>query len=102
MDYQEKLKDPRWHKRRRQILVRDFFICQKCGHKAVNNHVHHVVYLFEHEPWEYDDEYLITLCGRCHTLEHIDSKHISDIIKNMKLSGMFCSEIKAKMNVKFN
>ena len=101
MEYKEKLKDPRWKKRRLQILERDFFICQKCGHKSNSNHVHHVVYISGHEPWEYNDEYLITLCKRCHELEHIDCKHISDIIKNMKLAGLFCSEIKAKLNVKY-
>lgn len=102
MEYKEKLKDPRWRKRRKEVLIRDFYICQKCGHKAKDNHVHHVVYIVGREPWDYDDEYLITLCERCHTLEHKDSKQISAIIRSMKLSGMFCSEIKAKMNLKFN
>lgn len=101
MEYKEKLKTKEWRNRRRQILVRDNFKCQRCGHRSIHNDVHHVVYEWGCEPWEYNDEYLITLCRSCHNEEHKDSKHISEVIKSMKLSGMFCHEIKSKMNINF-
>lgn len=99
-DYNDKLKDPRWKKRRLEILKRDHFICQRCGHKSKQNEVHHVVYEFGFEPWEYKDEYLITLCRMCHEKETRDSSRLSSLIKNMKLSGFFCSEILNKINLK--
>lgn len=99
--YKEKLKDTRWRKRRREILVRDNFKCQKCNHRSYYNEVHHVVYKFGLDPWDYEDEYLLTLCRNCHQEETDGAQHISDIIKKMKLAGMFCDEIKAKMNIKF-
>ena len=33
MGYSEKLKDPRWQKKRLEILERDNFRCQYCGDK---------------------------------------------------------------------
>ena len=36
--------------------------------KALN--VHHKYYVNGKNPWEYDDEALITLCQDCHCLEH--------------------------------
>ena len=101
MAYEEKLKDPRWHQRRLQVLIRDKYKCQKCSHKSKSNEVHHVVYVYGWEPWDYPDEYLMTLCRDCHEEETQDNKEIKEMIENMKLSGLFCSEIKAKMKLKF-
>jgi len=95
MEYKEKLTTKEWIDRRREILVRDLFTCQKCGHRSQRNHVHHVVYIFGREPWNYPDEYLLTLCYNCHYQEHKDEKQLGEIINNMKLSGLFCNEIKS-------
>lgn len=65
--YQEKLKDPRWKRRRIEILVRDKGRCVKC----MSPHwlqVHHKEYVSGLEPWEYPDELLETLCRRCHEI----------------------------------
>ena len=100
MEYKEQLKDQRWKDRRREILVRDSFRCQKCYHKSHHNHVHHVVYEHGRMAWEYEDEYLITLCQTCHQKEHDTAKSIKDIFKSMRLSGLFWTDIKNKIKIK--
>lgn len=64
MNYGEKLKDPRWQKRRLEILQRDNFCCVKCRDTKTELQVHHKKYFGE--PWEADDESLETLCKHCH------------------------------------
>lgn len=67
--YSEKLKDPRWQKKRLEILSRDNWRCTKCGEDKATLHVHHVSY--GGDPWEVDSILLVTLCEHCHTIiEH--------------------------------
>lgn len=66
MTYAEKLKDPRWQKKRLQILNRDEFKCTLCGDEKTTLHVHHLKY--SKEPWEIEDKFLKTLCQDCHSL----------------------------------
>jgi len=66
MTYAEKLKDPRWQKRRLEILKRDDFACQICLDASTELHVHHVIYRAGRDPWEYPDEDLKTVCAPCH------------------------------------
>lgn len=68
--YSEKLKNPLWQKKRLLIFERDGFRCTKCGSDKKTLHVHHKRYLEGHNPWEYEDRDLITLCEDCHTREH--------------------------------
>lgn len=65
--YRQKLQDPRWQKRRLQILEKHGFRCQLCnaGEKMLT--VHHVNYTRGKEPWEYPDKDLMCLCAECHT-----------------------------------
>lgn len=72
MTYAEKLKNPKWQKRRLQILERDNWECRLCGDNKNTLHVHHLKY--SGEPWDAPGEYLITYCDICHSLvEHIKS-----------------------------
>lgn len=67
--YVEKLRDPRWQKKRLEILNRDNFTCQSCFSSEKTLHVHHKIYIKGVEPWDYNNEYLITLCEECHAWE---------------------------------
>jgi hypothetical protein len=69
LSYNEKLKDPRWQKRRLEILNRDEWFCQSCGNKERTLHVHHRLYSYNTEPWDYPDSNLVTLCHICHDKE---------------------------------
>lgn len=42
--YSEKLKDPRWQKKRLEILNRDEFACRFCGDNKSTLNVHHISY----------------------------------------------------------
>lgn len=64
MTYLEKLKDPRWQKKRLQILERDDFTCRYCKDTEKTLHVHHMIYA--KAPWLTDNEHLLTLCEDCH------------------------------------
>lgn len=75
--YQKKLLDPRWQKKRLDILNRDEFTCQGCGDDKKTLHVHHRIYSPGKDPWDISDRYLVTLCCDCHECE-------TEAIKNMK------------------
>jgi hypothetical protein len=66
MTYSEKLKDPRWQKKRLEILSRDGFACQRCYDDESTLHVHHRRYIPGRDPWDYPPEMLVTLCAKCH------------------------------------
>jgi hypothetical protein len=67
--YSEKLKNPKWQKRRLEIFDRDEWMCQICGTEKITLHVHHKYYEKNKEPWEYDEDALVTLCEDCHQME---------------------------------
>ena len=69
MNYKEQLLDPRWQRRRLEILQRDNWTCQYCNNTKRTLMVHHLVYENEFA-WEASDETLITLCDKCHEEYH--------------------------------
>ena len=70
MTYQEKLKDPRWQKKRLEVLERDNWCCKNCGDYESTLHVHHKVYEKNKAPWDYENVMLESLCEDCHKKEH--------------------------------
>jgi len=64
MTYIEKLQDPRWQKKRLEVMNRDHWACLHCNKSENTLTVHHCRY--NGEPWEADDQLLITLCMDCH------------------------------------
>ena len=68
--YKNLLKDPRWQKKRLEILDRDGWQCRCCFEDKETLHVHHISYEKDKKPWEYHDSTLITLCEQCHEYEH--------------------------------
>lgn len=68
--YSEKLKHPKWQKRRLEILNRDGFKCRLCDETEETLHVHHIRYERGREPWEHGDESLVTVCVNCHDELH--------------------------------
>lgn len=65
-DYARKLQDPRWQKRRLEILEKAGWECENCGNASKTLHVHHKHYEWGRDPWEYPDENLECLCSECH------------------------------------
>lgn len=66
LSYSDKLKDPRWQKKRLEILNRDEFKCTLCGDVKTTLHVHHKEYAGD--PWECEDDLLTTHCEHCHMI----------------------------------
>lgn len=81
-EYREYFKDPKWQKKRLEVLSRDEFSCQACGSVEDTLHVHHRYYESGKKPWEYSDEALVTLCERCHEFETENINHACDTIVN--------------------
>jgi hypothetical protein len=67
MTYSEKLKDPRWQKKRLEVLSAANFSCSYCGSDEDTLHVHHCYYERGLMPWEYEPDAYKCLCGDCHT-----------------------------------
>lgn len=65
MTYSDKLKDPRWQRKRLKIFERDKFTCRDCGAESKTLHVHHCHYE-KGAPWDTEDRFLLTLCEDCH------------------------------------
>lgn len=65
ISYAQKLKDPRWQKKRLEIFQRDDWKCKACGDTSQMLCVHHERYVGD--PWNCPPEYLVTLCETCHT-----------------------------------
>ena len=78
MNYSEKLKDPRWQKKRLEILERDEWACKRCGNNKKTLHVHHKKY--HKEPWDAKNNDLETLCEDCHAEEKSNNDTKKEII----------------------
>lgn len=89
MTYAEKLKSPKWLKRKYAILERDKYTCKSCGDTERQLHVHHIFYLPNTDPWDYEDSALVTYCEYCHNTSHLVGNLIQDnlleIIRNNNL-----------------
>lgn len=86
--YYEKLKDPRWQKKRLKILERAGFKCEYCGASDKTLHVHHGYYEKWLDPWEYEDSTLWCLCVDCHEDVSITTSKIYSIIAIIRPSDL--------------
>jgi hypothetical protein len=82
MNYKEKLRDPRWQKRRLEILGRDRFTCRLCGDTQTELHIHHLKYYGN--PWDAPDNFLITYCKHCHGVTEFCKKEGSKVLSIVK------------------
>jgi hypothetical protein len=92
--YPEKLKDPKWQKKRLEILARDEWSCRRCFDTKSTLQVHHRIYLPDAEPWEYPNKFLVTLCEECHEAEREEmAAALNDISAALK-EIFFASEVR--------
>lgn len=66
--YAETLRDPRWQRRRLDVMAREQFTCEGCGSTDKSLDVHHGYYEYGKQPWEYPLQSLHCLCTKCHTI----------------------------------
>ncbi len=98
MTYSEKLRDPRWQKRRLEIMQEANFSCSYCNDKETMLVVHHMYYEFNNDPWDYPDHGLICLCDDCHSFGHNTTipQSIKDCFEYFYCRGLYA---KAKETV---
>lgn len=85
VEYGELLRDPRWQKKRLEVMDRDGFACQICGDKTTTLNVHHRYYILTggshpRAPWDYPMETFVTLCEPCHKREGDAFKPLEQMI----------------------
>lgn len=66
LSWAEQCKDPRWQKKRLEIMRLAEFQCESCLLKTVTLNVHHGYYERGLAPWEYPNDTLFCLCKPCH------------------------------------
>ena len=79
-DYYKLLKDPRWQKRRLEILEQAEFRCIQCESEEKTLHVHHTIYRKGKKPWEYSDHDLQVLCESCHGDRHESESELKEAL----------------------
>lgn len=91
--YAEKLLDPRWQKKRLEVLQNYDFVCQSCGDGESTLHVHHKMYAKGKEPWEYELNQYTVLCWSCHKQEHDkDFDIFFEVMSRLPIDGPFNKE----------
>lgn len=95
MNYAEQLRDPRWQKKRLEIMSRDGFRCRLCSSKTKTLNVHHNYYEPGQLPWEYEDSAFFTLCEDCHRDEEAEKNHLDRILaKAFRMAGATNDEMR--------
>jgi len=61
-----KYADPRWQRKRLEVMQRDGFACICCKEDKETLNVHHSYYVAGRDLWEYPTTTLFTLCHKCH------------------------------------
>ena len=94
MTYADKLKDPRWQKKRLEILERDEWTCKRCMDSESTLHIHHLSYKREKDPWDYENDNFLTLCESCHEHEYSTRPEYEKMLLNiLKQRGFLADDI---------
>lgn len=92
MTYSEKLKDPRWQKKRLELLEKSGWKCasEYCQNSNPNAqlHVHHQFYARKTEPWDYPDFCYLVLCEGCHERHQVAMERAHEFLA-LNIDTMF-------------
>jgi hypothetical protein len=84
----EKFKDPRWQKKRLEIMERDGWKCVKCGDASNELQVNHRFYIKGKDQWDYDNRCLETLCRPCHEIVTDKQRELRNALSLLPSSGL--------------
>ncbi len=106
VSYKEKLRDPRWQRKKNEVLNRDNYQCFDCKSTTKNLQVHHLDYIQGIDPWEYPMDMLRTLCEKCHEKEkgRIDmERHLATTLmhKGFLMSDLLAFSCKLETDTQF-
>lgn len=85
--YLEKLRDPRWQRKRLEVMQRARFACERCDAADSTLNVHHKLYRKNANPWDYADEELECLCEQCHEERHHQRQRLDEAIVRLSEVG---------------
>ena len=85
-DWHSLYRDPRWQKKRLEILERAEWFCEWCGDSKSQLQVHHAYYTGNKKPWDYPSKSLFALCVNCH-------KYAEELRQTAKKIGTFPAEV---------
>lgn len=71
--FKDQWTDPRWQKKRLEIMNRDKWMCRVCKENKEMLSVHHIHYGLKEDhigPWDYSNGTLLTVCESCHEVLH--------------------------------
>lgn len=88
-EYFQLLKDPRWQKKRLEVMQRADFTCESCCESSDELHVHHGYYEQGKLPWEYPDKSYHCLCGLCHIDAETARKEIRALAGSLWMESQF-------------
>jgi hypothetical protein len=80
LTYREQMLDPRWQRRRLEMLNAAGWACAQCDDGSRTLHVHHRQYFKGRLLWEYSDLELVVLCDVCHSVEHTDLESLKALL----------------------
>lgn len=82
--YSQLLKDSRWTTLSARIKKERGNRCEYCGIRGVELHLHHGLYIFGRNPWDYDETTMWVLCKKHHALTHQNQMiiRLDNAIKN--------------------
>lgn len=83
----EKYRDPRWQRKRLEVMEAAGFSCEACGDGSATLNVHHKHYRKNADPWEYGPGDLICLCEPCHEQWHRAKVNFEVAIGFLDLDG---------------
>lgn len=73
------LQTKEWISKRNEIYKRDNYKCVICGNpKSLS--IHHLYYLPDTAPWEYDNEGMVTVCNNHHKILTFELPKLAGII----------------------
>jgi 5-methylcytosine-specific restriction endonuclease McrA len=91
------------HKWRKQILIRDNYICQECGSRDNPLEVHHIIPLRINEEKFMDEDNGITLCTTCHkrtyNKEHLFEEKYQSIVDSKMAQYSMANPISSRQNL---
>jgi 5-methylcytosine-specific restriction endonuclease McrA len=84
-NYSQMLRDPRWQRKRLEVMKRAEFCCEACGDKSEELNVHHKYYDRGVAPWDYPVSAYQCLCCSCHKYVSTQQKQLEKLLADYPL-----------------
>jgi hypothetical protein len=81
--YRSQYLDPRWQKKRLEVMEQQGFTCQRCETTEKTLSVHHNQYIPNRDVWDYENSQLSVLCQDCHADLHAKDDLLNDLISRI-------------------